>query len=99
MREFYCPGSFTFDKSKNPFLVYTCSWLKSEDSFTSAKKFIEAKKSFNIKKEKNLIYISFILPISEMRKANGYFDYSGKDKKFLEGKNWLNKTVVTLENK
>lgn len=36
--------------------------------------------------------IYFIKSISEMKKANGFFDYKDKDAKMLENKNWY---VVT----
>lgn len=42
------------------------------------------------------ILITFIKPIAEMEKANGYFDYKDKDKKLLENKNWV---VITKINK
>ena len=32
-------------------------------------------------------FIIFLLPISEMKKANGFFEYGGKDKSLLENKN------------
>lgn len=38
-------------------------------------------------------YIIFILPITEMKKANGFFDYT-EDKKILQGKNWIDITKI-----
>lgn len=35
------------------------------------------------------ISLVFIMPISEMVKANGFLDYKDKDKKLLEGKYWM----------
>lgn len=39
-------------------------------------------------------YIYFIKPISEMSKANGFFDYKDQDKKLLETKNWYVETKI-----
>lgn len=36
----------------------------------------------------------FLLPISEMKKANGFFEYDGKDKELLENKYWFNITKL-----
>ena len=44
--------------------------------------------------EKNYRIIIFLLPVSEMKKANGFFEYDGKDKNLLENKNWLNITML-----
>ena len=38
--------------------------------------------------------IIFLLPVSEMKKANGFFEYDGKDKELLENKNWFNITML-----
>lgn len=40
-------------------------------------------------------YIIFTLPISEMRKANGFFEYDGKDKELVKDKNWF--TITKLD--
>ena len=39
-------------------------------------------------------YIVFLLPISEMKKANGFFDYNKNELKFLDKKNWFNITKL-----
>lgn len=39
-------------------------------------------------------YIVFLLPISEMKKANGFFDYNKKELKFLDKKHWYNITKL-----
>ena len=36
----------------------------------------------------------FLLPISEMKKANGFFEYDGKDKELLENKYWFSITKI-----
>lgn len=38
--------------------------------------------------------IIFILPISEMKKANGFLEYEGKDKELIKNKNWFNITKL-----
>lgn len=37
----------------------------------------------------NYLFVEFIMPISQMQKANGFFDYTGDDKEMLKGKFWL----------
>ncbi len=44
--------------------------------------------------DENYRIIIFLLPVSEMKKANGFFEYDGKDKNFLENKNWFNITML-----
>lgn len=107
LREFYCPESFVFDKTKNPFLVYSCKWLHSEDSLvTSAllpndqnpelKTVLLQTADISIYKTSKNLVISFIASGDEMQKANGFFDYAGKDKEYVKGKNWLDITEVSL---
>lgn len=40
--------------------------------------------------------IYFILPIEEMKKANGLFDYTSNELKLLENKYWLNNTEIVI---
>ncbi len=47
-----------------------------------------------IYKERETYTIIFIKNLSEMRKANGYFEYDGRDKSLVENKHWLNITVL-----
>lgn len=54
----------------------------------------EDSRSIIYKSIKSKTYIVFILPISEMRKANGFFEYDGKDKKLLKDKNWFSITEL-----
>ncbi len=42
----------------------------------------------------NKTIMFFLLPISEMKKANGFFEYDGKDKELLENKYWFNITKI-----
>jgi hypothetical protein len=41
------------------------------------------------------IKIVFLLSNNDMQKANGFFDYTDKDKKITEGENWLNITSLS----
>jgi hypothetical protein len=41
------------------------------------------------------IKIIFLLTNAEMQKANGFFDYTDKDKQITEGENWLNITSLS----
>ncbi len=96
MREFYCPGSFVFDKTKNPFLTYQCGWMKSEDYLISQdkKNVLFPKEQVRISKDAKTIQISFVVPLSEMKKAVGYFDYNEKDKELVKDKYWIDTTTV-----
>jgi hypothetical protein len=40
------------------------------------------------------IKIVFLLTNADMQKANGFFDYTDKDKQITEGENWLNITSL-----
>ena len=46
--------------------------------------------------DKHNVIISFLLPKTEMIKANGFFDYREKDKELLKDKLWFDITKVTL---
>ncbi len=37
----------------------------------------------------NYLFIEFIMPVSQMQKADGFFDYTGDDKDMLKGKFWF----------
>lgn len=97
MREYYCPGSLTFDKTKNPFLVYTCKWLKSEEYLISEeqKNAFSPKEQVRISKDSKIIHIVFAVPASEMKKAIGYFDYNEKDKDLVKDRRWLDITFIS----
>jgi hypothetical protein len=105
LREFYCPGSFIFDRNKPTFLTYSCNYLKSYDSLVSESTIIVSKeikqkdiivnnRNVLITKDKQDIIILFIVRTEEMEKANGFFDYKEKDKKLLKNKYWLDKTII-----
>jgi len=95
MREFYCPGVFTYDKKKNPFLKYDCKWLKSEEfliTYPTFKNKINLKNiniliennQIQIYKDRQKLYINFIVTGSEMEKAVGVFHYREEDKEVKE---------------
>lgn len=44
----------------------------------------------------NFLELEFILPISEMKKANGFFDYLESENQLLENKVWVNRTQIKL---
>lgn len=52
------------------------------------------KNSVIFKNKNGETFIIFLLPVSEMKKANGFFDYEGKDKNLLENKNWFSLTKI-----
>lgn len=52
------------------------------------------KNSLIYKESSKIIKIIFLLSNSEMRKANGFFDYLDKDKKITEEENWFNITSI-----
>ena len=41
-----------------------------------------------------VLRIIFVKPIAEMRKANGFFDYTDKEQKLLNGQYWLDETWI-----
>lgn len=104
MREFYCPGAFKFDKTKEPFLTYSCKWFNSKDYLTtsstlqlievSQKNILAKGKNFTIYKNGSSIIITFIASNEDMQRAVGFFDYKEKDKKLTENKNWLDFTII-----
>lgn len=107
MREFYCPGVFTYDKQKNPFLKYNCKWLKSEEflvTYPTFNKKINLKNiniliennQIQIYKDRQKLYINFIVTGSEMEKAVGVFHYREEDKDIIKNKFWLDTTVINL---
>lgn len=106
MREFYCPGSFTYDKAKNPFLKYSCQWLQSEDFLSTDSKLNIEKINKNnvllqtdtvlIYKDTKKIRIEFLASSDDMKKAVGVFDYAEKDKELVKGKNWYDVAEINL---
>lgn len=95
----------------DPFLYFQSPYLKSLDSLTvnnSVDDFIQPqtliKEKILVKNKDMLLYqydrehllLVFVLPESEMQKANGFFDYRKHDKELVAGKNWVNITLIQL---
>jgi len=49
------------------------------------------------KDSQGLTHVIFLKPLSEMERANGFFNYTDTDKSIVAGKNWLE--VTTLDQK
>lgn len=104
-REFYAPGTIKIDR---PSMTFKSNRITSIETLVNSKStlkaFVKRSDKWNIlfENETNLIaqedsstYIYFIKPISEMSRANGFFDYKDKDKKMLENKKWYVYTKVS----
>ncbi len=70
--------------------------MKSEDYLISQdkKNVLFPKEQVRISKDAKTIQISFVVPLSEMKKAVGYFDYNEKDKELVKDKYWIDTTTV-----
>lgn len=91
-----------------PVLAFQSPYLQSLDLLTPtgtlssyvtipAKQLIfQNKSSLIYEQDAKTVNIVFLFPESEMKKANGFFDYAEKDKEFVKGKYWLNITKITL---
>jgi len=105
LREFYADGVI---KLNRPLTTFTSSRIVSTETLVNVdetlKNIVKRDKDWNIlfendsnliaqKNSKTVIY--FIKPISEMSKANGFFDYKDKDKKILENKKWYVFTKIS----
>lgn len=55
------------------------------------------KNSLIYKENPKTIKMVFLLSNAEMKKANGFFDYTEKDKKITEGENWFNITSIKTD--
>lgn len=94
------------------FLVFTSPKVKSLDMLTKEmdlSKIIDQKKL----PQSNIVFINktgiiyrdgpnilksvFLFSNSEMKKANGFFDYSERDKMLTAGENWFNVTSITTK--
>jgi hypothetical protein len=47
------------------------------------------------KESPKIIKITFLLSVSDMKNANGFFDYNDKDKELVGVKNWYNTTTIS----
>lgn len=89
-----------------PFLLFTSTHLKSIDALTTDNVFFKNLKipsgseiifqtsGQQIYKNNGRYTILFELRVSDMKRANGFFDYTGTDKKLVEGKYWVNITLI-----
>lgn len=93
-------------------LRYQSTHLKSTDSITTDKqaltsRYAEVLKNATIVQQSSaylvadlpsgILMIAFQKPISEMKKANGFFDYLESEEKILDGTEWLNTTYIQKE--
>lgn len=94
------------------FLSFTSPHLNSYEALVSAVKLSDVvnvqtlgSKETIFSNNNTLIYkdstkrthIIFLKPLSEMERANGFFNYNDTDKSIVQGKNWLE--VTTLDEK
>lgn len=94
------------------FLSFTSLHLNSYEALVSAVKLSDVvnvqtlgSKETIFSNNNTLIYkdstkrthILFLKPLSEMERANGFFNYNDTDKSIVQGKNWLE--VTTLDEK
>lgn len=134
-REFYYPGSFTFEpngfgkeltaqKAKelsitllpqataSAFLIYESGKFNSMEALVNPGDLAATVKddgfkdyeegsgdsSYSMLRSGNKVRIVFVKPVSEMVKANGYFDMKNKqDAARIEGKYWLSVSEITLD--
>lgn len=88
-------------------LNYQSKHLSSTDSVTpephlikkptpgSDEKYIINQDNLILQKiDEHHLKLEFVLPISEMKKANGLFDYKDSENQLLENKFWLNQTLI-----
>lgn len=97
---------YNLEKPKNDFLFFTSDKLKSTESIVNDKNYFtkenlncteiifENDNSILCKTKTGEIRIRFIKTIEDMKKANGLFDYIKSENELLEGKFWLNETVI-----
>lgn len=84
-----------------PFMVFTAPYMQSVDAFvgeSASLQDVPAVLGQHILVRTNKLILSenatsytllFILPISEMQKTNGFFNYTQPEKDFMQGKQWL----------
>lgn len=94
-------------------LFYDSRYLDSTDSVLPASQSAEFKTQVIAQNQSEVILESdnfvlhkpndktvelvFILPIEEMKRANGFFDYLESENQLLEDKVWFNKTIFYLD--
>lgn len=96
------------DPAAKPFMLYVSPRWITIDSFVSSTdiiKLVDLQDQKITKGTTTNIYIDdqdnkkivllFVKPISELEKANGYFDYKQWDKELLKDKYWLSASVIS----
>jgi len=92
------------------FLKYDSDWIISIDNLTKTSSIDDFTKLVQyrgkiLKRGNDYILIEqnskkdillFLVPASEMEKANGFFDYQDQDKDKVRGKYWLSISQITL---
>ena len=95
LREFYYPGSLTVTHGAlypHPFTTFQSKYITSNEYLVTQADLSTlhiTNHSVHIDEGKDTVKLTFVKPIAEMVKANGFLDYKDKDKKLLEGKFWL----------
>ncbi len=71
--------------------------MKSKDYLISQdkKNVLFPKEQVRISKDAKTMQISFVVPVTEMKKAIGYFDYNEKDKELVKDKYWMDITLIS----
>ncbi len=62
--------------------------------FPSDKVIFQNNESIIYENADETLIVIFVKPLDEMRRANGYFEYEGKDKELVQDKYWLNITKI-----
>jgi hypothetical protein len=93
-------------KGVTKLLTYSSPYLSSVDSVvplttesiklidSSGEKLLSTKEVLLVKNDNGSYQLNFLLPISEMKKANGFFDYLEKENELLKDQVWLNSTTI-----
>jgi len=94
------------------FLIFTAPHLNSFEGFVTTTKLSDVvniqalgSKETIFSNNNTLMYkdsmgsthVIFLKPLSEMERANGFFNYNDTDKSLVQGKNWLE--ITTLDEK
>lgn len=70
------------------------SQLKEIVALPNSQAIFQNNESVIYKNADESLTIIFLKPLDEMRRANGYFEYEGKDKELVQDKYWLNITKI-----
>ena len=105
--------SSTHTENDLHFLAYRSDYISSIEVLTKEKSIdsfikdyylisegdllLRGKNYILLKQNPKKVLLIFLLPESEMKKANGFFDYQEKDKELVRGKYWLDITLIALD--